>query len=222
MARDFALRAGGCMTGRVLPFDPSEHKAADALLPFYVNGTLQGEELAFVEKHLLACEQCQGEVIWLRKIFANLAANPLLADVPTDTREQPREFAGRVPDTWRAGRATPRWTRWLLAAQFAAITVLGTMLATDSTYLATYRTLGATSPSTQTPNAIAVVFDPGITESEIRRIVLDVGARIVDGPTSADVFVLELPAERADQALQALRTERAVRVAERLGPRTGH
>jgi len=110
----------------------------------------------------------------------------------------------------------------LLAAQFAAICVLGTMLATDTTDVGTYRTLGSSSPSAQPQNAIAVVFDPGITESEIRRIVLGAGARIVDGPTSADVFVLALPAERMDQALQALRSEGAVRFAERLGPGPGH
>jgi len=33
------------MTGRVLPFDPSTHTAVDAFLPFYVNGTLEGDEL---------------------------------------------------------------------------------------------------------------------------------------------------------------------------------
>lgn len=216
------------MNGRVLPFDGSEHKAADALLPFYVNRTLQGEELAFVEKHLQACEQCRNEVVWLRGVFASLAANPLLQDASSAIPVPPREFEyGDVPASW-SGRAqsrlnaAPRWTRWLLAAQFAAICVLGTMLATDTTDVGTYRTLGSSSPSAQPQNAIAVVFDPGITESEIRRIVLGVGARIVDGPTSADVFVLALPAERMDQALQALRTERAVRFAERLGPGTGH
>ena len=34
------------MSGRVFPLQGSEHTAVDALLPFYVNGTLQGEELA--------------------------------------------------------------------------------------------------------------------------------------------------------------------------------
>ena len=216
------------MTGRVLPFDTSAHWAADALLPFYVNATLRGDELAFVEKHVLTCEQCKNEVAWLRKIFANLAANPLFQDtvnaVPgppqaSENRDVPGNWGGRIQTQLRTA---PPWTRWLLAAQFAAIAVLGTILATDTSDVASYRTLGATNASAHTQYAVAVMFDPGITESEIRRIVLGVGARIVDGPTSADVFVLEMPAERVDQALETLHTERAVRVAERLGPKAGH
>ena len=53
----------------------------------------------------------------------------------------------------------------------------------------------------------------------MRRIIFRVGARVVDGPTRAGVFVLEVPEERAEQALQMLRAEPAVRLAERLGPR---
>jgi hypothetical protein len=51
-------------------------------------------------------------------------------------------------------------------------------------------------------------------------LMLRVGARVVDGPTPTGVFVLEVPEERAAQALQVLRAEPAVRLAERLGPRT--
>jgi hypothetical protein len=69
-------------------------------------------------------------------------------------------------------------------------------------------------------DAVAVMFNPGITESDLRRLLLGVGARIVDGPSSTDVYVLEIPAERTDQALRALRAEPGVRLAERLGPRT--
>jgi anti-sigma-K factor RskA len=215
------------MTGRVLPFGASTHAAADALLPFYVNGTLRGEELAFVEQHVRACEQCQHEVDWLRKTFAALAADVVLQEAPrvVSSAAQQSENGGRQHSgTARVQgrlRTTHSWTRWLLAAQLAAIVVLGTLLATDTRDVASYRTLGVSNPSAQLHDAIAVKFDPAITESEMQRVVLGVGARIVDGPTSTDVYVLEIPAEGADRALQALRTDRAVRLAERLGPRTG-
>jgi hypothetical protein len=216
------------MSGRVLPFDSSAHAAADALLPFYANQTLRGEELAFVEQHVRACEQCQREVEWLRAIYAACAASPLL-QVAARTVPDPRnDFASRgLPRNWRARiqegwRTAHPWTRWLLAAQLAAIAVLGTLLATDTRDVASYRTLGLPNPSAQTRDAIAVMFDPGITESDLRRVVLGVGARIVDGPSSTDVFMLEIPAERTDRALEALRAEPGVRLAERLGPRTSH
>ena len=212
------------MTGRVLPLGTSMHAAVDALLPFYVNATLQGEELAFVEEHVRTCEQCQHEVDWLRKTFAALAADAGLQGAPRippravqhvgDGRRQ-RNYGARIQEGLRTSQP---WTRWLLAAQLAAIVVLGTLLATDTRDVASYRTLGVPNQSAQMHDAVAVMFDPGITASEMRRIVLGVGARIVDGPTSTDVYVLEIPAERADQALQALHADRAVRLAERLGP----
>jgi len=211
----------------VLPFGASTHAAADTLLPFYVNGTLRGDELAFVKEHVRACKRCQNEVDWLRKTFAALAAEAVLQEAPRVVTGPARqsENGGRQ----RTGtaqiqgklRTTHSWTRWLLAAQLAAIVVLGTLLATDTRYVASYRTLGVPNPSVQVQGAIAVLFDPSITESEMRRVVVSVGAQIVDGPTSTDIYVLEVPAERTDRALQTLRTDRAVRLAEPLGARTG-
>lgn len=215
------------MTGRVLPFDPSAHAAADALLPFFVNGTLRGKELAFVEEHVRACEQCQREIDWLREVFAACAAiEPLQDPAPADLRRLARferpvpagMSPARISREWRTAQP---WVRWLLAAQLAAIAVLGTMLATDTRNEGVYQTLGASARSAQVHDAIAVMFDPGATESEIRRIVLSAGARIADGPTATNAFVLEVPAARSDRALLALRTERAVRFAEYLGPVAG-
>ena len=62
------------MNGRVLPLQGSEHTAVDALLPFYVNGTLQGEELDRVRQHVAACDACRREADWLRDVFAACAA----------------------------------------------------------------------------------------------------------------------------------------------------
>jgi hypothetical protein len=214
------------MTGRLLPFDASTHASVDALLPFYLNATLRGEELAFVEQHVRTCEKCQQEVDWLRNVFADLAAGSALPDAPRTVAGPQQGFEGRwIRSSWRARiqeglRISSPWTRSLLAAQLAIIVILGTLLATDTRNDASYRTLGTPNSSAQLRDAVAVKFDPATTESELRQIVLRAGARIVDGPTVTDVFVLELPAERAEEALRALRAVRAVRLAERLGPRT--
>ena len=213
------------MTGRVLPFDSSAHAAADTLLPFYANGTLRGEELEFVSQHVRTCEACQREVEWLRTIYAACAASPALRDAGRAAGNELDEAAARprrgnaaaLVGTWQAA---PAWTRWLLAAQLSAIVVLGGWMAVDTRGSASYRTLGATTPSAQMRDAVAIMFDPGITESEVRRLVLNVGGRIVDGPTATDVYVLEIPAERTERALEMLHAERGVRLAERLGPRT--
>jgi anti-sigma factor RsiW len=214
------------MTGRVLPLNASEHAAADALLPFYVNGTLRGEELARVEQHLTACEQCRHEVDWLRDIFAACAA---MAPIPGAQAFADaagiRAFADRVePLPWRrrisAGwRSTQPWMRMLIAAQLAGLAILGTLLAFDNRDDPNYRTLGAYAQPAPARDAIAVMFDPAMTEAELRRVVTRAGARIVDGPTTTNAFVLEVPAAQTHEAVQKLRAERTVLFAEPLGAR---
>jgi anti-sigma factor RsiW len=209
------------MTGKVLPFDASAHLSADALLPFYVNATLNREQQAFVEQHLETCEQCQQEVRWLRTLFADLSASAPPFDAADDRASVMAAVgmgadAGRgVPLAKKYSAVTPVWARWLLAAQLAAIFFLGAALlsARDG---ASYRTLGAASAPARSQSSVAVMFDPTTTEPELRRIVVQTGARISDGPTPAGVFVLQVEPDKLDRALQMLRAERAVRLAEPL------
>jgi hypothetical protein len=50
----------------------------------------------------------------------------------------------------------------------------------------------------------------------LRRILRGAGARVVDGPTESNAYVLDVPAERRMLALQRLRAERAVVLVEPL------
>ena len=108
------------------------------------------------------------------------------------------------------------WAPWALAAELAVILVLAGLLLSGSEGQPPYRTLGAVEPGLQEMGRLVVVFDPQATEAELRRIVRSSGARIVDGPTVGDAYVLEVPAERQAAALQALRGQHAVTLAERL------
>ena len=204
------------MTAHTTSGEASAHAAADALLPWYVNGTLQGDELAFVAEHVARCERCRREVGFLRDVFAACAVLPAGERDPRLTPPQPVR-PGRVPLA-RAWQASHPWIRGLLAAQLAAIAVLATMLLVDVSPSGPYRTLGTVSrPAAAVYDQLAVTFDPAATEADIRGSVHAAGARIVDGPTTTGVFVLEVSAGRADEALRALRAARAVRFAERLG-----
>jgi anti-sigma-K factor RskA len=215
------------MTGRVFPLHASEHAAVDALLPWYVNGTLRGEELGRVERHIAACEQCRREVHWLRDVFAACAAIAPIPDAPASAgaADIPRSDGRIPPRTWRtrvsAGwQSTQPWMRMLMAAQLAGLVILGTILAVEPRHESSFQTLGASTRQAPARDAIAVVFDPAITEAELRRVITGAGARIVDGPTTTQAFVLEVPAAQSGAAVQKLRAERLVRLAEPLGPRT--
>jgi anti-sigma factor RsiW len=212
------------MTGSVLPLHASEHAVADALLPWYVNGTLRGEELAQVERHLAACPQCQREREWLSGVFAAVAASAPLIEAPSHAdrgvaprgaQVEPQKRWHRISAGWHSAQP---WMRGLMAAQLAALAVLGTVLALDTRNDPDYRTLGArTSSATQARGTIAVMFDPATTEAELRQVITSAGARIVDGPTTTNAFVLEVPAGQSAGALRVLRAERRVRLAEPLG-----
>jgi hypothetical protein len=67
--------------------------------------------------------------------------------------------------------------------------------------------------------AIAVMFDPAITEAELRTVVSDIGGRVIDGPTTTNAYVLEVPVGRSGGAVDRLRADPKVRLAEPLGPR---
>ena len=59
--------------GQVLRLDSATHRVVDVLLPWFVNGTLESEERALVERHLDHCKRCRREVEWLRELHAACA-----------------------------------------------------------------------------------------------------------------------------------------------------
>ena len=215
------------MTGRVVPLNASEHAAIDALLPWYVNGTLRGDELGRVERHVAVCPACRREVDWLKDVFAACAAIAPLPDVPASlSGSAPTLGPSARPRTWRARvgdglRSSPPWIRWLMAAQLAGMAILATLLTFDNGSEPSYRTLGAVAQPTSAGETIAVMFDPAITEAELRSVVRAIGARVVDGPTATHAYVLEVPAANAGLAVAKLRAEARVRLAEPLGAGAG-
>jgi hypothetical protein len=198
---------------------PVTHQAVQQLLPWMLAGTLDSAELAMIQPHLQSCAQCQADLAWQRKLRA--AAPPPDAGFDAD-----RAFAQLLPrlgpqaprvsmlGRWRkAAAANGAWLKWTAAAQLAAIGVLSVLLARPWHDGAGYRALGAAARADA--NAV-VVFRPDTTEREMRRILQASGARVVDGPTVTDAYVLALPASRADAALARMRAERAVTLAQPL------
>jgi Putative zinc-finger len=202
-------------SARLLPIDPAAHKVADVLLPWLVNGTLEGDELAFVERHLSECPRCQREVEWLREFHAACKADPSAPETSAalaslrrklDARSDGRGIAARI----RASLDGRGVAHWMIAAQFAVIALLGVMLFAGSDQPSTYQTLGAATSTSIRTGALVVVFDPATPEGDLRRILRDVDARLVDGPTQANAYVLDVPQARREQAFRELKNNPAV------------
>ena len=210
------------MTGRVLRFDAAAHKFVDVLLPWFVNGTLEGEELALVQRHLGECPRCQQEVEWLRELHAACIAGEAMPGASAAFRklrgqlEESREGRDSIAAA-RPSRSRARlWSRWAIAAQLIVIAVLGTLLLWSTDGPAPYRTLAARNAAAPATGSLVVIFDPATTEAEMQRILRGAGARVVDGPTQTNAYVLEVSSGQAEQAAQVMKAERAVLLVEPL------
>lgn len=193
------------------------HQAVQQLLPWLLAGTLEGAERTLVERHLQGCAQCAADLAWQRRLRAAAAAPDAAFDADRALAQLlPRlgpqaSPVGRLARWRRAAAANGAWLKWTVAAQLAAIGVLSLQLAGQRD--ADYRALGGMPRADG--NAV-VMFRPETTERDMRRILQASGARVVDGPTVTDAYVIALPPARAHAALARMRAERAVTLAQPL------
>lgn len=210
------------------------HDETWRLLPWYVNGTLEGDELAAAEAHVASCAICRREASTWSAFAELLQEEDELTPSASEGYERlrrrlalPREpgpsgsrhaSAGREGNRGptaglrtglrriaRPFRQAPAVIRWTLAAQLAALAVLGLLLARpaappaqappgeDPAAQARFRTL--TSDSTRAEAdapELRVVFDESTREREIRGALISVGGTIVDGPSPDGVYNVSL------------------------------
>jgi hypothetical protein len=216
------------MNGHIVELKASEHQAVQELLPWFVLDTLNSDERLQVHEHVQTCTQCQSDVDFQRNLTALERPDDAAVDVerafatlrPRLTAQrrdaQPRAFAALMQNRWRG--ANRWWMQWALGAQFAAIAGLCFLLLQPEREAA-YRGLGIASSAS--PNVVAV-FKPQTTEQELRRILHASGARVVDGPTVTDAYLLKIEAGQQARALRLLRAEPAVVLAESLEGRAVH
>lgn len=212
------------MSGRVVKFEGSVHAEADRLLPWWVNGTLEGEEREQVAQHLAECAQCQHEVDWLRMLQHEVAGEQ--ATAPVDTAHAMRRLRRRVRQggerpsvtvpvkaTRRGWGRRDRWLAWVVGAQAVLVAALGVLVLHGHSPAAEYRTLS----SPESHGALLVVtFDPGISEARMRDLVRSNDARIVGGPTEAGAYLLNVSPDRANRVRDNLRASHEVTLAERM------
>ncbi len=215
------------MTGHIISLHGDLHDDACALLPWYVTGRLDAEDVARVEAHLPACAQCQADLAAERRLQAAVADldeatgdvdagfAALRAQLTPRTAAAPAPRRTRSQQIGRQWRKSAPWLRWAVAAELALLVVAGAAFAvTHQAKPATtiYRTLGA-APDPVTAN-IVVVFRPDIRESELRQTLRDSQARLVGGPTAADAYLLHVDAAARAATVEHLRHQTTIVLAE--------
>ena len=209
-----------------------EHEEVDRLLPWYANRTLAPAERLRVEAHLGRCAACRAELERCDETRALLAAEPVGLPAPhpaqiarlLDRLDEPEapEAPSRRSVLRTLARSTPRAVRYLVLAQAALLALaVGAGLRTSATEgpstTARFHTLSAAAPKLDRGD-VRVVFAAEATEEQIRKLLLDLRAEIVAGPSPTGVYTLALPAAPAGEpvavALELLRRNPRVRFAE--------
>ena len=194
------------------------HHEAEELLPWYVTGQLDLEEQALVEAHVSSCAHCRRQLAFERRMIDEFAAMTPEVDsgwARLRRRLEPQHSASlwdRI--TSEAGAAWQTFTRPAVAAlavaQLAFVGIAGALLFSLSQ--PSYRALGS-APPPQSANVIAM-FRADTTETQLADLLRANGASLVGGPTSTDAYMLRVPASSRSSALERLRADRHVLMAE--------
>ncbi len=188
----------------------TEHKRAESLLPWFVNGTLDENELDFVNDHLNRCTDCRRAVA-VEIDLARMISAPI--ETPGPDFESLRDsLRGRLRGARRRRRRVRGWLSG--AAVTASVLIAAGLLLTMPLQEPEYE--GLTSPANLDSGLVVqVVFAPQTTERELRALLLEGGGKVVEGPSPRGVYRVSLPTE-ADAAAYAARLagHPAVRFAE--------
>jgi hypothetical protein len=207
----------------------AEHHEVSALIPWYVNETLDEPARKRVDVHVAACAICRDDLAVQRRICEGIHAQPALDYMPVASlkRLQARLDtlqAGSVPVQAPApeqqSRGAMPWRGWMAASVAAVAVAVGLVIvdrwAQFDARLAqpNYRTVTNSVPRPQ-GEVIRAVFAPSITLVELQSILDEAQLRIVSGPTEAGVYSLASSSALTVRAsLALLRQHPTVRFAE--------
>lgn len=166
-------------------------------LPWYVNGTLSGDDAAAVERHVGQCADCAAELQLQRAMQANVRDGDAVLMAPQSSWQKMVERLDREDEA--LARTTPRATalKWAVAAQALLIVGLigavwqqARMAEGNARLQPRYETLTSVQQAPVARGGVRVVFGREITVSEVNELLRDSNLQIVSGPTEAGVYTL--------------------------------
>ncbi|MBI4381332.1 MAG: zf-HC2 domain-containing protein [candidate division NC10 bacterium] len=215
---------------------------AMALLPWYVNGTLGSDERRAVEDHLATCALCPDELVALLKVQSVLRREG--AEAPEPSAALLQKVKGRIAEApavtdqsmpgarHQQDRSTWAWLAhvvhpalrpgWALAAlvllTVQTAVIVGLVARGPSGGIPEYRTLTGPPISGQPSGPrvrLRVAFVEQAPERSIRAALGELHATIVDGPSAAGFYVIDVPLDGSavrtpEEAVRTLRERHEV------------
>lgn len=180
----------------------------ESLLPFYLNGTLEGDDLARLETWLSDDPAASAALVAAEMEFAaSLEANEALRPPPDALSRFSAALEREAPSTAPRVSLLAAAVGWLRSAPPAlAWTAAAAMLALVAvqTITASYRgddgprVAGAGDTAVNLPFAL-IAFRADASVESVAAILSETGATIVDGPKPGGFFRVAIPAEDGAQ-----------------------
>ena len=183
----------------------SRRDELEALLPFYLNGTLDGADLAAVEDWLASGEGAaalaEAELEFAGAISANEAIRPpadalsrfnKALDAEAGSARQPRGQSW-LSAAWQRVAGLPVGLAWATAAAAVAILLLQAVSGVGERG-GNFEIVGEEGDAAKLPFAL-VVFKADARMADVADFLADNGAAIIGGPTAGGVFRIAIPAE---------------------------
>jgi hypothetical protein len=216
----------------------TDHQELTQLLPWYVNKSLQGDELKAVERHINVCLTCKREVIQLNKLAhavkhegsLDSAENASFARLKMRLHGQQGDATIRqlppVSDNVKQINAgiKNRINNWYRPALAIAAAVLLSVtfimpISVEKPGNNDFRTLSnGESEKVISANEVRVVFADGVDLRQKNAIVSRVHGQVIDAPTAQGVYTVRLEnasdTEHALAVIESLRKDSNVIFAE--------
>ena len=214
---------------------PSERKRLEAVMPFYVNGSADEHDRAFVEglRHevevqaMLAWHETLAEKVQTQVHAVNdhIGWAQLMGKVRASNKPVAKEVSG-----WHVWLSLDRWlARPFQGPAFAALALVvvgqSVLLYRNNEPLTTDEGYGAVrgqAPSDLGPvsgrEALTINFKDETSEHDMRMLLIATGANIVQGPGQLGDYIVHVPADRVDIAFQELRMSKWVNSVRRVQP----
>ena len=195
--------------------NPSELRA---LLPWYVNGTLDGATRRAVEHQLTHSPLLRSEVVWLRLVRSQIREQTQ-AEINPRSETAGLETLMALIHGEQSGQVVPlpsRLSRWVTGARRLPVSVgiAAAVVLTQAVIIGALveqpehdhlRTLsGATTGGGQ---LLQMTFTPRATETQIRALLAGVQGEIVAGPGALGVYTVRVPERQGVAALERLRSD---------------
>ena len=192
--------------------------ALHALLPWYVNGTLDTASRRALDQEIAQSTALRSEVIWLRLVRSQIREQSQ-AEANQRSESDGLDALMALVHGEQSGKVLPlpsRMARWVgtarrfpLSIGIAAAVVLtqaviiGTLL--DQPVQDPLRTLsGGAAAGGQ---MLQMTFKPAATETQIRALLSSVQGEIVAGPGALGVYIIRVPDHQGPAALEKLRND---------------